>query len=156
MGFKKKFKTKIINPLIENLKEGAQPKKLSLTIMLGITFGIIPFLGVNTAICFLLSIIFRLNIIIIQIINYTVFPIQLILIVPFFKLGEAVFGASNESVALSTLSDLASERWLNSLSIIIHSNMKALAIWLIIMLPLAVIGYFWIKKRLISWGKRFS
>ena len=152
MSFKSTYKTKIIHPIVGYLKQGANPNKLSLTIVLGISLGIIPLLGVNTAICLLLSVILRLNVVIIQLINYVVFPLQLLLIVPFFKIGESIFGSSNQKIALNTFSSLIGEHWLDSVKIILSANLKALLVWIIIVIPLLVFGYFWTKKQLIKWN----
>jgi uncharacterized protein (DUF2062 family) len=152
MSFKSKYKERVINPVIGYLKEGAKPQKLSLAIVLGFTLGIIPFLGVNTAICFLLAIVLRLNVVVIQLINYIAFPLQLLLIVPFFKAGEAIFGTSNEKIALTTFSNLIGEHWMESVVLILKSNMKALMVWMIIALPFSFFAYYFIRNGLRKWA----
>ena len=152
MNFKTKYSSKVISPIIEYLKQGASPQKLSLTIVLGFSLGIIPFLGVNTAICFLLSIAFRLNVVVIQLINYIVFPLQIILLVPFFKMGELIFGISGKKLVLNTFSSLFSKQWHESLVLILSANFRALLIWAILMIPLSIIIYFWAKNRLRNWS----
>jgi uncharacterized protein (DUF2062 family) len=47
-------------------------KKLSLTLTLGIVFGIMPFMGVTTYLLIVLAIILRLNIPALQLVNYAV------------------------------------------------------------------------------------
>jgi uncharacterized protein (DUF2062 family) len=156
MSIKEEYKTKIIDPIIGYLRQGADPNKLSLTIVLGFAFGIIPFLGVNTAICILLSIILRLNMVVIQLINYTAFPLQILLIVPFFKAGEAIFGTSENKIMLSTLSSLFGENWLQSLTLLLKSNLKALLLWLILIVPISIFSYFRIRNVLINWFGNIS
>ena len=75
------------------LKKGISPKKLALCAALGITLGIFPFYG-TTLLCVIAALIFRLNQAAIQVVNYAVYPLWFIMLVPFFKMGEYIFDAS--------------------------------------------------------------
>jgi len=68
------------------------PRKLALTCALGVVIGIFPIFGTTTLLCLGASLLFRLNIPLMQLVNYIVAPIQLLLILPFIKLGSYVFG----------------------------------------------------------------
>ena len=76
------------------LKQGISPKKLALCAALGITLGVFPVYGATTLLCVIAASIFRLNQAAIQVINYAVFPLWFIMLVPFFKMGEYIFNAS--------------------------------------------------------------
>lgn len=145
MGFVSNYKNRISGPVEAWMKEGAKPDKLSLTIVLGLMMGVIPMLGVNTAACLLLAIIFRLNVVIVQLINYMAFPLQVLLFVPFFKTGEYFFGKSEEKLLQNTFSNLFSNNWFQSLTIIIHANFRAVLVWLILMIPISFLSYFLLK-----------
>ena len=80
------------NFLLKSLKQGITPRKLALTCSLGVVLGLFPVFGTTTLLCFVAAILFRLNIPLIQLVNYLVAPLQLILIVPFITLGGAIFG----------------------------------------------------------------
>ena len=75
------------------LKKGISPKKLALCAALGVTLGIFPFYG-TTLLCFMAALIFRLNHAAIQVVNYAVYPLWFIMLVPFLNMGEHIFNAS--------------------------------------------------------------
>ena len=87
--FNKKY---VLNSLNEALRIGTSPRKLSVTCGLGIILGLFPILGTTTWICLAAAIFLRLNVVVIQLVNYLVFPLQLILIIPFIKAGTFIFG----------------------------------------------------------------
>lgn len=70
------------------LSQGISPRRLALTLALGFAVGCIPVVGVPTVLCAALAFAFRLNLPAIQAANYVVMPLQLILIVPFVRLGQ--------------------------------------------------------------------
>ena len=70
------------------LSQGISPRRLALTLALGVAVGCIPVVGIPTLLCAALAFAFRLNFPVIQAANYAVMPLQLILIVPFVRLGR--------------------------------------------------------------------
>lgn len=73
------------------LREGISPRKLALTLALGFAIGCIPVIGVPTILCAALALVLRLNQPAIQAANYAAMPLQLLLIVPFMRLGRWLF-----------------------------------------------------------------
>jgi len=69
------------------LKQGVSPRRLALTLALGLAVGCIPVVGVPTLLCAVLAVGLRLNLPAIQAANYVAMPLQLALIVPFVRLG---------------------------------------------------------------------
>lgn len=88
MIFKKDY---IKNVIAQALYQGLTPRKLALTCAFGAVLGIFPLFGITTLLCFAAAFLFRLNIPIIQLVNYLMAPLQLILIIPFIKIGISVF-----------------------------------------------------------------
>lgn len=70
------------------LRQGMSPRRLALTLALGFAIGCIPVVGVPTVLCAALALLLRLNQPAIQAANYAAMPLQLILIVPFMRLGR--------------------------------------------------------------------
>ncbi|MDX5443754.1 MAG: DUF2062 domain-containing protein, partial [Hymenobacteraceae bacterium] len=56
------FKRKFITPLLDLLKQGLTPEKLSLTVAIGAVVGLIPVFGVTTVFSTLLALRLRLNV----------------------------------------------------------------------------------------------
>lgn len=87
MNFALKLKEEIKKAILE----GFTPKKIALSISVGIVFGTIPFC-ISTFLCTLAGIILKLNQPLIQFINFIVFPLQILFFIPYLKIGEILFG----------------------------------------------------------------
>jgi uncharacterized protein (DUF2062 family) len=93
-GAKEGFlRRRITRPTLELLRQGVTPEKMALSLALGVALGVFPVLGTSTALCALVGFIWRLNLPAIQIANYFVYPLQIALLIPFFRAGEKLFGA---------------------------------------------------------------
>lgn len=73
--------------LAQWLRQGISPSRLALTLALGFVIGCIPVVGIPTALCAMIALVFRLNQPAIQAANYAAMPFQVALIVPFVRLG---------------------------------------------------------------------
>jgi uncharacterized protein (DUF2062 family) len=73
------------------LRQGVSPRRLALTLALGFAIGCVPVVGIPTLICAALAITLRLNLPAIQAANYAAMPLQLLLVVPFVRLGGWLF-----------------------------------------------------------------
>lgn len=70
------------------LSQGISPRRLALTLALGFAIGCIPVVGIPTVLCAGLALALRLNLPAIQMANYVAMPLQLVLILPFVRLGR--------------------------------------------------------------------
>jgi len=86
------YKRYVSSPIINLLKHGLTPQILALSMSSGIIIGTFPLVGTTTAICTMAAILFRMNLLVTQLGNWLVYPIQLLLVVPFIILGEHLFG----------------------------------------------------------------
>lgn len=77
----------------EWLSQGISPRRLALTLALGIAIGCLPMVGVTTALCVVLAYVLKLNLPALQAANYLVMPLQLLLIAPFIRLGKWLVAA---------------------------------------------------------------
>src|SRR5690349_7294474 len=89
------FRRRIVSPVLKRIQGvmtcGLTPRKLAMTLCVGAAVGVMPLLWGVTLICIMLAHILRLNQVALQSINYLLYPLQLALLVPFFKLGEWLF-----------------------------------------------------------------
>lgn len=97
------FRKKIMNPLVLLLQQGVTVEKLSWSLAAGLVLGCIPILGVTSALCFVVAVVFRLNHIAIQIANYIAYPIQFALLIPFLHLGNRIFGYGSMDFNISEM-----------------------------------------------------
>jgi uncharacterized protein (DUF2062 family) len=70
------------------LRQGISPRRLALTLALGLAIGCIPVLGLPTVLCAVLAFALKLNLPVIQAANYVAMPLQLALIAPFIRMGR--------------------------------------------------------------------
>lgn len=128
--------------MLDLLKQGITPEKLALSVALGFIIGIIPFMGVSTAICALMAIMFDLNVVSIQIINYVAYPLQILLYIPFIKAGEILLGSSASGLTISVIRDLFNEGFLSAVNVLWYANLQGILVWLIITAPVTIMLYY--------------
>jgi uncharacterized protein (DUF2062 family) len=80
-----------ILPILALLRMGATPQTLAWSIAVGLLIGINPALGTTTVLCLAVTFACRLNVVAAQLANHAVFPLELLLVIPFIKLGSKVF-----------------------------------------------------------------
>jgi uncharacterized protein (DUF2062 family) len=97
------FRRRIARPIVELLRQGVTPEKMALSLALGAALGVFPVLGTTTALCALAAFLWRLNLPAIQIANYFAYPLQIALILPFFRAGEILFGAPHLPLSLAQI-----------------------------------------------------
>tara|TARA_R110000851_G_scaffold3076_1_gene12416 strand:+ start:963 stop:1457 length:495 start_codon:yes stop_codon:yes gene_type:complete len=78
--------------LVGWLSEGITPTQVAWGLALGTVIGCIPTLGASTLICAGVAHGMRINQPLIQAVNYAMYPLQLILLLPFWRAGEWLFG----------------------------------------------------------------
>ena len=136
------FRRKVINPLLALLKQGVTPEKLSLSVALGITLGIIPLLGIITILCAFLAIHFRLNAAIMIIFSNLVYPIQLALYIPFIRLGEYTFDMPSIPFSIGEMLANIRHDWVEAINKFGLANLLGLFSWAIVALPLGLVIYY--------------
>jgi uncharacterized protein (DUF2062 family) len=97
------LRRRIARPIVELLRQGVTPEKMALSLALGVALGVFPVLGTTTALCALLAFLWRLNLPAIQIVNYFVYPLQIALLIPFFRAGEKLFAAPHLPLSLEQI-----------------------------------------------------
>jgi uncharacterized protein (DUF2062 family) len=119
------------------LCQGISPRRLALTLALGFAVGCIPVVGIPTLVCAGLALALRLNLPAIQAANYAVMPLQLLLIVPFVRLGGWLIDSSrNQTVQPGAL--------LHTSPLVLVTQMgwlagQALLAWVVIAIPAVLI-----------------
>lgn len=121
---------------------GLSPSKLSLTISLGFCIGLFPLVGTTSLLCALVGFGFRLNQIILQVSNWLLAPLQLLFIVPFYKLGSTILGSDATNNASSLSLSIFSANFYDNFSIIIGLQLTAIVGWLVVALPFWATSFF--------------
>jgi uncharacterized protein (DUF2062 family) len=98
---------RIALPVFALLRMGASPRKLAWSIAVGLLIGINPVLGSTTVLCLAVAFAFRLNVAASQLGNHVVYPLQLLSVVPFIRLGSLVFRTAPMPLSANELLDAA-------------------------------------------------
>lgn len=82
---------------------GATPEKLAWSLATGVVIGINPILGSTTLLALGVAAIFRQNLAASQIGNHLMYPLQLMLVLPWISLGSRVFRTAPPPLSAKTL-----------------------------------------------------
>ncbi len=99
-------------PLLALLTQGISPDRLALCVAIGVVVGNIPILGVSTIMCTVIALLCRLNLPAIQLVQAAMAPTQILLIIPFVRLGEWIARAPPQPVSIkATLALMSQGLW---------------------------------------------
>jgi hypothetical protein len=96
-------------PVFALLRMGASPEKLAWSIAAGLLIGINPILGSTTILCLVLAVVFRLNVAASQLGNHIVYPLEIILVIPFIRLASHIFHTAPMPLSANELLHAARE-----------------------------------------------
>ncbi len=130
-----------MEPLLALLKQGISPRSLALSVACGIVVGIFPVLGVSTILLTVIALTFKLNLPAIQLVNYLVSPLQLVLIIPFVRVGEHLLGATPQPLTISAGLALLSQGVLHAIRTLSDAIVHAAIGWMLLGPPLIYILY---------------
>lgn len=82
---------RIVLPILALLRMGTSPRKLAWSIAVGLLIGINPVLGTTTVFCLAAAFVLRLNLVASQLANHIVYPLELILVIPFIHIASRIF-----------------------------------------------------------------
>ena len=90
---KKRLGKRLADLIVGLLTQGITAEKIALSLAFGIMLGVFPVLGTTSLLCLIVAILFRLNLPAVQLVNILVYPLWFLLLVPFIRVGERLFGA---------------------------------------------------------------
>jgi uncharacterized protein (DUF2062 family) len=107
---------KRINSTIgKQLRLGLSVPACQLAMGLAATLGLFPIMGLSTPLNACGAYLMRLNMPIVLSVNLTMGPLKLLLIYPFLRLGEKIFGAQPLPLSLGELTERFMANWLSTL-----------------------------------------
>jgi len=119
-----------LRPFVDLLRQGMTPEKLALTIALGAVLGVTPVLGSTTLLCGLAAVVFRLNLPAIQLVNGLVYPLQLLLLIPFYRAGAWIFRGDASDLSLERVFQWIRGDVAQAVAALWTVTMHALVAWL--------------------------
>ena len=121
-----------LKPFVQLLRQGVSPEKIALTIALGVVLGVTPVLGSTVLLCTLAAVVLRLNLPAIQLVNGVVYPLQFLLLIPFYRLGAWMFGADASTISLEGVAALIRAGVGQAVRNLWVVTMHALVAWLVL------------------------
>ena len=143
------------NKFLGFLQAGTSPEKLALACATGVVIGIVPVWGVTTFICFGLAAILRINVALLQLVNYAMYPLQILLVLPYIKSGEYLFQLKPLPYGPLELMELFTTNMLEALGELGFAILTGVGVWAVTSVPLFALVYFsslalfrkWKEKR---------
>ncbi len=148
------WQRRVVAPILGQLRQGITPDKIALTIALGMVFSLFPLLGATTILCGLAALLLRLNQPIIQLVNYLAYPLQLLLLIPFYRAGETLFQRPHVPLSISFLFErFRADAWqfLKDFGVI---ALQGIAVWCLVAPLGAAAIYFLVRPPLRALTRR--
>ena len=137
------LRRRVLDPLLNLLKQGLAPGQLALTVALGVVVGIVPLLGTTTVLAALVAWRLRLNVAALQLVTHLLTPLQLLLFVPLLRQGARLLGnAQEQNLSLAQMRHLFAEDWRAALHLLWRAELGAVVLWLLASVPLVAVLYF--------------
>ena len=134
---------RLIRPILDLLRQGVTPEKLALSLALGLVLSVFPAVGWTTTLCALAALIFRLNVAAIQMINYFMYPAQIALLLPFFRLGEKVFRAPHLPISIPHIYQMAHADLWGAIRFLWSTTWHAMVVWAVLA-PLSTVLIYYV------------
>lgn len=116
----------------DQLKQGICPRDLALAFALGATLGIMPLVWGTSLICIVIASWLRINQVVMQLANYLMYPVQIILFIPYLILGEKLFTTNFLPENHLLLLDQIKQTPYLIFSHFLQSNLQGLIAWLVL------------------------
>src|ERR1700688_3957555 len=120
---------RVIKPLVKLLRQGVTPEKLALSLALSATLAVIPAFGWSVGLCGLAGLALGLNLPAMQAVNYFLYPVQIALLLPFFRLGEKLFRAPPLPLSVSQIVSMAHANLWGAIKLLWNTTWHAVVVW---------------------------
>jgi hypothetical protein len=140
-------------PILALLRMGASPEKLAWSIAAGLLIGLNPVLGSTTVLCLAIAFVFRLNVAASQLGNHIVYPLEVLLILPFIRLGSRLFHTAPMPLSAKELLHAARENPIALSRQLWLWEWHALIVWAIlaaIAIPIVALALIPILRKLLA------
>lgn len=132
------IRDRVLTPLKQLINEGLTPAKMSQALAAGFVLGITPMIGISSILAVGVAAVFKLNQVAIQVANWAAYPAQIVLFIPFIKVGEWLLGLSPAAINPSDIALMFSDDFYASLEIYGQSLAAGFAVWAVTAIPLSL------------------
>ena len=128
--------------LLDLLRQGITPEKLTLAVVLGVLLGITPVLGTTIISCTVAALALGLNLPLIQLANNLVYPLQLLLLIPFVQAGQRLFREPPVPLSFTQIAAMIQKDLWGSVAALWSYTLHGLAAWLLFSAVAGPLMYF--------------
>ncbi len=140
---------RLVDPIKELLVQGITPEKIALSLALGVVIAVFPVLGSTTLLCMATALLLGLNLPLLQLLNWLMYPVQLALIVPLMRAGAHLFRTPPLPFSLPQMLMMFRADWSHTLRMLRVSALQATAVWLLCA-PIAIAVLYRTLRPLLS------
>lgn len=133
------LRRRFLDPMAALLRQGLSPSGLAWSMAVGLAFGVFPVLGTSTLLCAAAGFTFRLNQPAMQLVNYLAYPLQMLLLIPFIRVGERLAGQAPLPLSLPALLHGAKADAFGTLASLGSRILPACLAWALLALPAMVL-----------------
>jgi len=123
------------------LKQGLTPKELIQSIIVSGLISIIPILGVSTFMITTISLKSKLNFPVMIALSYLMWPVQILLIIPFIRVGEFIFSVPRNHHTVEEIISSFQNSFFQTLSQLSFELLCGFGGWFLTAVPVAVLIY---------------
>lgn len=127
-------------------KLGASPSELAATSTAALVVGIMPFFGVTTLIMGVIAAKMKLSFPLMYALSYIVYPIQILLVIPFLRIGEWMTGTPQADLSFQEIKAAFQADFLGAIADFGVASLQAVAGWLLICLPITFLLHKFLTK----------
>ncbi len=125
------LRRRVVEPVKQQLWQGVTPRKLALSLALGVVISVMPVLGITAVIALGLSFLLRLNHVAVVAANYAAYPGQILLFIPFFQAGAWLTGKPPVTFSFDQIrAEMAVGVW-STIVRYADANARAMVAWLL-------------------------
>jgi uncharacterized protein (DUF2062 family) len=143
------LRRRLIDPIIALLTQGVTAEKIALSITIGAIVGVFPVMGSTTILCTAAAAALRLNLIAVHTVHYTMTPVQILLIIPFVRVGEWAVQAPRQPLSIGESMALIKQGALHAAIVLWDATWHAMVGWLLIG-PLAIALCYWLTRTVLG------
>ncbi len=145
-----------VRPIVDLLRQGITPEKIALSIALGTVLGIFPVLGSTTILCAAAAFALRLNLPAIQAVNFLIYPLQLVLFLPFLQAGSQITGAAPVTLSMQDVFGMIKSDPAGIIKMLWRASLGAMAIWMVVSPVVVAVVYFTLAPLLRRMSRRIA
>lgn len=131
---------KVLDTVVNLLRQGTTPEKIAQATALAAVLAVFPVLGSTTLLCTGGAAWLRLNLPLMQLVNFLLYPVQLALLIPFMNVGVRFFSLAPLPPLTQLLKLVATDPW-GAIKVFWPATLSGIGAWLLLS-PFAAIAIY--------------